>query len=93
MTDAIIQQIEDFRCARGALFAERRNHGYTLYDAGSGVPVARLRPPPPKAGSKSSIGHSGKSDGPPLARSDAPSCQSMTPYSLSLTRISSGPWP
>jgi hypothetical protein len=44
MTDAIIQQIEDFRCSRGALFAERRNRGYTLYDAGSGVPVARLRP-------------------------------------------------
>jgi hypothetical protein len=44
MTDAIIQQIEDFRCPRGALFAERRNRGYTLYDAESGAPVARLRP-------------------------------------------------
>ena len=44
MTDAIIQQIEQFRCSRGTLFAERRNRGYTLYDAGSGAPVARRRP-------------------------------------------------
>jgi hypothetical protein len=43
MTDVIVQQIENFQCTRGALFAERRNHGYTLYDARSGVPVARLR--------------------------------------------------
>ena len=43
MTDAIIQQIEQFRCAKGALFAERRSQGYTLYDVGSGAPVARLR--------------------------------------------------
>ena len=43
MTDAIIQQIEQFRCPRGALFAERRNRGYTLFDADSGTPVARLR--------------------------------------------------
>jgi hypothetical protein len=41
--DAIIQQIEEFRCPRGILFAERRNRGYTIYDAGSGAPVARLR--------------------------------------------------
>jgi hypothetical protein len=26
------------------LFAEHRNRGYTLFDAGSGAPVARLRP-------------------------------------------------
>jgi hypothetical protein len=44
MTDAIIQQIEDFRCPRGAVFAEYRNRGYTLYHARSGAPVARLRP-------------------------------------------------
>jgi len=44
MTDAIIQSVDDFRCSRGTLFAERRNRGYTLYDAGSGAPVARLRP-------------------------------------------------
>lgn len=44
MVDTVIQQIEQFRCSRGALFAERRNSGYTLYDAGSGAPVARLRP-------------------------------------------------
>jgi len=44
MTDAIIQQIEQFQCPRGALFAKCRNQGYTLYDVGSGVPVARLRP-------------------------------------------------
>jgi hypothetical protein len=42
--DPIIQHIEDFRCTRGVLFAERRNRGYTLYDARSGAPVARLRP-------------------------------------------------
>jgi hypothetical protein len=44
MTDMIIQQIEQFRCPRGELLAERRNRGYTLYDADSGAPVARLRP-------------------------------------------------
>jgi hypothetical protein len=44
VTDAIIQHVEDFRCPRGVLFAERRNRGYTLYDAASGAPVARLRP-------------------------------------------------
>ena len=43
MTDTVIQHIEEFRCPRGALFAERRNRGYTLYDAQSGAPVARLR--------------------------------------------------
>jgi hypothetical protein len=30
--------------ARGQLLAERRNRGYTLYRAGSGALVARLRP-------------------------------------------------
>jgi hypothetical protein len=50
MDDAIIQHIEDFRCPRGTLFAERRNRGYTLYDARSGAPVARLR----------STGHEGR---------------------------------
>lgn len=44
MTDAIIQRIESFRCRRGALIAERRNRGYTLYKAASSAPVARLRP-------------------------------------------------
>jgi hypothetical protein len=44
MDDTIIQRIERFRCARGALSAERRNRGYTLYRASSGAPVARLRP-------------------------------------------------
>src|SRR3954453_19691774 len=36
--------IETYRCRRGPLSAERRNRGYTLYHAGSGAPVARLRP-------------------------------------------------
>jgi hypothetical protein len=90
MTDMIIQQIEQFRCPRGNLFAERRNRGYTLFDADPGAPVARLSP----------TGHEGRfevlywslwkerwaSAGP----SDAPSCQSMTPYSLSLMTTSSG---
>lgn len=44
MDDPIIQCIEHFRCPRGALFAERRNRGYTIYDARCGAPVARLRP-------------------------------------------------
>jgi hypothetical protein len=44
MADAIIQKIEEFRCSRGVFHAERRNRGYTLYDEGSGAPVARLRP-------------------------------------------------
>lgn len=44
MADPIIQRIESFRCHRGALLAERRNRGYTLYYAASGAPVARLRP-------------------------------------------------
>jgi hypothetical protein len=44
ITDPIIQQIENFSCKRGVLFSERRNRGYTLYDAGFGAPVARLRP-------------------------------------------------
>jgi hypothetical protein len=43
MADPIIQQIEQFRCPRGMLFAERRNRGYTLYEAAAGTPVARLR--------------------------------------------------
>jgi hypothetical protein len=44
MTDPIIQRIESFRCRRGPLLAEHRNRGYTLYRAGSGAPVTRLRP-------------------------------------------------
>lgn len=44
MTDPVIEQIEAFRCRRGSLTADRRNRGYTLYNARSGAPVARLRP-------------------------------------------------
>ena len=44
MTDAIVESVEDFRCSKGTLVAERRNGGYTLYDTGSCAPVARLRP-------------------------------------------------
>lgn len=47
MDDPVIQRIENFRCRRGALLAERRNRGYTLYHASSGMPVARLRPAGP----------------------------------------------
>ena len=43
MTDPIIQRIESYKCPRGRLVAERRNRGYTVYLAGSGAPVARLR--------------------------------------------------
>jgi hypothetical protein len=42
MPDPIIQRIES--CRRGPLVAERRNKGYTRYRAGTGTPVARLRP-------------------------------------------------
>jgi hypothetical protein len=45
MSDPIIQRIESFRCRRGRLLAERQNRGYTLYRAGSGAPLARLRRP------------------------------------------------
>ena len=44
MTDPIIQRVKSFRCSRGQLVAERRNRGSTLSRAGSGTPVARLRP-------------------------------------------------
>ena len=44
ITDPIIQRIESFLCRRGQLAAERRNHGYTLYRAGFGTAIARLRP-------------------------------------------------
>ena len=43
MNDSVMQPIEAFRCRRGALHAECRNRGYTLYRAASGAPVARLR--------------------------------------------------
>lgn len=43
MADSIVERIESFACRRGRLLAERRNRGYTLYHAGSGAPVARLR--------------------------------------------------
>jgi hypothetical protein len=33
MDDPVIQRIESFRCRRGALLAERRSRGYTLYHA------------------------------------------------------------
>jgi hypothetical protein len=44
ITDPVIARIESFQCRRGRLHAERRNRGYTLYRAGSGTLVARLRP-------------------------------------------------
>lgn len=44
MTDGIVQRIERFPFTRGAVLAERRNRGYSLYHAASGAPVARLRP-------------------------------------------------
>ena len=35
MTDDIVQRIERFHFPRGAVVAERRNRGYTLYHAAS----------------------------------------------------------
>ena len=43
MDDPVIQRIENFRCRRGALLAERQGRGYTLYHASSSAPVTRLR--------------------------------------------------
>lgn len=43
MTDDILRRVEHFRFPKGAVIAERRNRGYTLYHARSGAPVARLR--------------------------------------------------
>ena len=42
--DPVIDQIERFRFRRGSVCAERRNGGYTLLNAASGHPVARLKP-------------------------------------------------
>jgi len=42
--DPVIAQIERFRFRRAPVCAERRNGGYTLLNAASGNPVARLRP-------------------------------------------------
>ena len=78
MDDPIIQRIERFRCSRGTLCAEHRNRGYTHYSAHSGALVARLRPTGCDDSFEYSIGRSGRSDGPRLARLDAPSCRSMT---------------
>ena len=44
MTDDIVQRIKRFQFPGGAVIPEGRNRGYTLYHAGSGAPVARLRP-------------------------------------------------
>ena len=44
MDDTMVQQIEAFRCSRGALLAERRNRSYTIYHANSGALVARPCP-------------------------------------------------
>ena len=40
----VITRIARFKSPRGSIVAERRNRGYTLHDARSGAPVARLRP-------------------------------------------------
>ena len=45
MTGEEIKLIEDYKFRRGSVFAERRNRGYTLIHARTGVPIARLRPP------------------------------------------------
>ena len=44
MTDPIIQSIESFRCSRGNWSPNAATVRYTLYRAGSGTPIARLRP-------------------------------------------------
>ena len=42
--DDILQRIERFRFAGGAVSAERRNRGYSLHHIDTGAPIARLRP-------------------------------------------------
>jgi hypothetical protein len=42
--DEIIRRIEGFRFRRAPVAAEWRNKGYTLLDAETGAPIARLRP-------------------------------------------------
>ena len=42
--DDILRRIERFHFVRGPVHVERRNRGYSLHHADSGVPVARLRP-------------------------------------------------
>ena len=42
--DDIIQLIENFKFDAGPVAVERRNRGFTLIHAETGVPIARLRP-------------------------------------------------
>jgi hypothetical protein len=42
--DEMLQRIQRFNFAKGPVFAERRNRGYSLLHAHSGAPIARLRP-------------------------------------------------
>jgi hypothetical protein len=42
--DEIIQLIQAFDFDAGPVVAERRNRGFTLIHAETGVPIARLRP-------------------------------------------------
>lgn len=42
--DDILLRIGRFRFPRGPVRAERRNRGYSLHHAETGVPIARLRP-------------------------------------------------
>ena len=42
--DDIIQLIETFDFDAGPVVVERRNRGFTLIHAETGVPIARLRP-------------------------------------------------
>jgi len=42
--DEIIRRIERFAFRRAPVAAEWRNKGYTLLHAGTGRPIARLRP-------------------------------------------------
>jgi hypothetical protein len=42
--DDIIRRIERFHFHRAPIAVERRGKGYTLFHAGTGHPIARLRP-------------------------------------------------
>jgi hypothetical protein len=44
MPDDMLQRIARFHFAKGPVYAERRNRGYSLHHANTGAPIARLRP-------------------------------------------------
>src|ERR1019366_4353228 len=88
--DDIIQLIETFDFDAGPVAVARRNRGFTLIHAETGVPIARV-PSDATISSTSSIGHSGKNDGCRSAPLDALPLPSNRPCALSRKHQSFGP--